>query len=102
MVWHSTQNQRIELERTQEVALILKQEYVDYEHALKITGMETLNVIRQKLCLSFEVTEKMFSIKKHIRSTRKQEKYIVPFSKFERFGKSAIPYLARLFNNFYF
>ena len=110
VVWHSsiTQKERIELERIQKVALriILKQDYVDYNHALKTTGLETLNDRRQKLCLNFakkcvrnEQTKKMFPVKNHQRNTRKQEKYIVPFSKTERFGKSAIPYMARLLNS---
>ena len=110
VVWHSsiTQKERIELERIQKVALriILKQDYVGYNHALKTTGLETLNDRRQKLCLNFakkcvrnEQTKKMFPVKNHQRNTRKQEKYVVPFSKTERFGKSAIPYMARLLNS---
>ena len=57
VVWHSsiTQNEVIELERIQKVALriILKHDYVDYDYALKTTGLEKLSTRRQKLCISF-------------------------------------------------
>ena len=110
VVWHSsiTQNEVIELERIQKVALriILKHDYVDYDYALKTTGLETLSTRRQKLCISFakkcvknEQTKKMFPVKIHQRQTRRQEKYVVPFAKTERFKNSAIPYMARLLNS---
>ena len=59
VVWHSsrTKGEQRDLERIQKVALkiILKETYVTYADALKLTGLETLSARRAKLCLSFAI-----------------------------------------------
>ena len=110
VVWSSsiTQGEKIELERVQKVALriILKDDYSDYANALKLTGLETLSIRREKLCLNFArkcvkntSTQDMFPLKEIKVNTRKPEKYYVPFGRTDRFKNSAIPYMSRLLNN---
>ena len=57
VVWHPaiTKGERRDIERTQKVALkvIFGQKYTSYEHALKLTGLETLDSRRKKLSLNF-------------------------------------------------
>ena len=109
VVWHSslTKGERLDLERVQKVALrlILKEDYNTYSHALKVTGLPTLESRRKHLCLQFakkcvksEATKDMFPTNQHSRKTRNQEKYHVPFARTDRLGNSAIPYMARLLN----
>ena len=109
VVWHSaiTKEEEVSLERVQKV--ILKQEYNNYDDALKRTNLQTLVDRREKLCLNFalkctthEKNKEMFPLNKtnHSMSSsmRHQEKYEVQFSRTTRLGKSAIPYLQRLLN----
>ena len=57
VVWHSslTKGKQLDIERIQKVAMriILKDEYINYTHALRITGMSTLKSRRNSLCLNF-------------------------------------------------
>ena len=110
VVWSSsiTQGEQIELERVQKVALriILKDQYSHYVNALELTGLETLSMRREKLCLNFAKkcaknpsTKDMFPLKQIKVNTRKPEKYQVPFGRTDRFKNSAIPYMSRLLNN---
>ena len=110
VVWSSsiTQGEQIELERVQKVALriILKDQYSHYVNALELTGLETLSMRREKLCLNFAKkcaknpsTKDMFPLKQIQVNTRKPEKYQVPFGRTDRFKNSAIPYMSRLLNN---
>ena len=109
VVWHSslTDWEETALERVQKVALrlILKENYPGYSAALELTGLETLAVRRDKLCLNFAKkcvkfphTTDMFPQNKKIRVTRKTEKFVVPFARTERYKNSSIPYMARLLN----
>ena len=56
-VWHSslTRGDRLDIERVQKVALriIMKDEYISYENALRICKLKTLSERRTELCLSF-------------------------------------------------
>ena len=112
VVWHSslTCGEDLELERIQKVALriILKEDYLSYSHALKITGLEPLRIRRQRLCLRFakkctrnQLTQDMFPLKQRRVNTRHREVFHVPFARTERFANSAIPYMARLLNTDY-
>ena len=109
VVWHSsiTKGEQRDLERIQKVALkiILKETYVTYADALKLTGLETLSARRAKLCLSFakkctksDKTSFMFPEKETIVKTRHHEKFVVAAAKTDRYAKSAIPYMQRLLN----
>ena len=55
VVWHSslTKGEQLDIERIQKVAMriILKDEYINYTHALSITCMSTLKSKRNSLCL---------------------------------------------------
>ena len=57
MVWHSslTNCQNLEIDRVQKVALriILKNDYISYENALKITSLPTLSDRQLHLCKTF-------------------------------------------------
>ena len=109
VVWHSsiTKGEQRDLERIQKVALrfILKESYVTYADALKLTGLETLSVRRAKLCLSFakkctksDKTSYMFPENTTTVNTRHREKFIVAAAKTDRYAKSAIPYMQRILN----
>ena len=95
------------MERVQKVALkiILQDKYINYSHALKVTGLPTLKARRNKLSLNFaknclknEMTSDMFPRNNNVVNTRQHEQYYVPHAKTERFARSAIPYMARQLN----
>ena len=110
-VWHFSlsEEERINLERVQKVAfkVILKSRYIDYESALKILGLKTLEERRYSLCLNFAkkatkhpVAKEMFplnSFSEH--STRHQEKYKVQMARTSRLRDSSIPQMQRLLNS---
>ena len=109
VVWHSslTKGEQLDIERIQKVAMriILKDEYINYTHALRITGMSTVKSRRNSLCSNFarkcvrnKMTSDMFPKNNVILSTRNHEEFHVPHAKTERMAKSAIPYMARLMN----
>ena len=109
VVWHSslTKGEQLDLERVQKVALriILKDQYLNYIHALKITGIPTLKARRNDLCLKFakscvknNMTSDIFPLNNFILNTRQHEKYYVPHAKTDRLARSAIPHMARLLN----
>ena len=110
-VWHSslTEKNTSDLERIQKTAakVILKSSYENYEKALKLLDMETLEKRREKLCLSFAKkclkSEKMNTLfpenQKTSMKTRNQERFKVNFANRERYRKSTIPYLQRMLNS---
>ena len=57
-MWHSslTKENRNDLERVQKAALkvILKSDYDNYENALKVSGLQSLNERRDTMSLKFE------------------------------------------------
>ena len=57
VVWHSsiTEEEITDIERVQKTALriILREEYLDYNSALVMTGLDTLKDHRTQLCLTF-------------------------------------------------
>ena len=100
VVWHSsiTGGERIELERVQKVALrlILREDYDNYQHALEISNLETLETRRKALCLKFakkctksEHSQDIFPLN----SNHHHEKYFVTFAKTDRMKDSAILFL---------
>ena len=110
-VWHSslTEENSIDLERVQKVALkiILKNEYEDYDVALKKLNVEKLSDKQEKLslrfakkCLKHDIAKNMFPNKEgEIQSnTRHREKYQVFSSNNERLRKSAIIYMQNQLN----
>ena len=109
VVWHSslTQEDSNSLERVQKTALriILKDNYVDYYHALNLVDLETLFDRREKLCIKFAtqcVKNKkmahMFPLKSKVVNTREHERYYVQPAFTDRLKYSAIPYMQRLLN----
>ena len=110
-VWHSslTKENRQDLERVQKAALrlILKSEYKDYEDALKLSRIQSLEERREQLSLRFVkkslknlTFSKLFPLKntKHVMSVRNPLKYYINKANTERYKNSAIPYLQRLLN----
>ena len=109
-VWHSslTFDNLTDIERVQKNALkiILKDEYICYEHALTQTGLESLVERRDKLCLKFakaclknDNVKDMFPINDTIsQDVRDREKFKVTFAHTGRLKDSAIPYMQRLLN----
>ena len=109
-VWHSslTKKDSKDLERVQKSALrvILGDRYRNYEEALNIIKIDSLEERRQKICLKFaqqclrnEKLRDMFPKSKsdHKMTKRNREK-IVTKAITERFRKSAIPSMQRLLN----
>ena len=109
-VWHSslTFENMTDIERVQKNALkiILKEEYVTYEHALNKVGLECLVERREKLCLKFAKAclknanvRDMFPYNDSIiNDVRQREKFKVTFAHTGRLKDSAIPYMQRLLN----
>ena len=109
VVWHSglSEENKQDLSRVQKSAckIILKNNYQDYENALNILDLETLNERRHKLCETFAkkcVTNGTISFplidKSKYINTRSTDKYIVQHCNTERLKKSAIPNMQRLLN----
>ena len=99
--------QILDLERIQKVALriILKDEYVSYEIALKRCELTTLSERRNRLALRFAKkctlnpkTKNMFPEVNKTRITRVSGRYEVLKAKTERLSKSSIPQMQRLLN----
>ena len=112
VVWHSSL--RIAnikaIERVQKVALkiILNEDYQSYDHALKVTGLPSLQERRTMLCKKFainciknEKTSHMFPkrILSTVVNTRDPEKFFVQPARTDRLQNSAIPYMQRLLNS---
>ena len=111
-VWHSslTLENFQDLERVQKNALriILQEDYMSYSHALNMTGLSTLFVRRELLCLRFA---KSCLKNKHMKSifplndatslinTRFREVFKVTKSRTERLKNSAVQYMQRLLNS---
>ena len=113
-VWHSslTKENRQDLERVQKAALkvILRSEYKDYEDALRITGLQSLDKRREMIGLRFVKNSlknanfsKLFPLKKikHVMSVRNPLKYQMNKANTERYKKLTIPYLQGFLNKDY-
>ena len=109
VVWHSslTKKERNEIERVQKVALkiILGSDYEDYNAALEIAGLSTLDDRRKGLCKQFAKNciknpkmYRLFPLNKITKNTRNPEKYLVTPANTDRLARSAIPYMQRLLN----
>ena len=109
VVWHSslTKKERNEIERVQKVALkiILGSDYEDYNAALEIAGLSTLDDRRKGLCKQFAKNciknpkmYRLFPLNKIAKNTRNPEKYLVTPASTSRLARSAIPYIQRLLN----
>ena len=87
--------------------VILRNDYKDYEEALRLTGLQSLDSRREMIGLRFvknslrnDNFSKLFPLKKikHVMSVRNPLKYHVNRANTERYRKSTIPYLQRLLN----
>ena len=110
-MWHSslTEENREDLERVQKAALkvILKKDYLNYEDALKVTNLQSLEERRQMLairfaknCLKNENYSKLFPLNnpKHGMKVRDPLKYQIKKANTERYKGSSIIYMQRLLN----
>ena len=104
-VWHSrlTLENLMDIERVQKNALkiILKDDYISYEHALDSVGLDCLADRRQQLCLKFAKAclkhpemKEMFPYNQH----GQREKFHVTFESTDRLKESGIPFMQRLLN----
>ena len=111
VVWHSslTKQNINDLERVQKsaVRIILGGHYENYQKALSLLKLETLEDRRKNLCLNFAKKclknarmKKMFplNMKKHNMNTRHMQKYRIQFAKSERLKKSPLIYMQTLLN----
>ena len=105
-VWHFsiTKEESNDIERVQKNALriILKKNYVSYEHALSQTQLQSLEERRLILCQNFAnkcvknpKTADMFPLDQ----TRHSNRYQVTFAKNSRLLNSAISQMQRILNN---
>ena len=87
--------------------IILRDRYINYKNALNVTGLETLEVRRQKLCLKFAkacISNDKFSDmfprtkKDHSMEKRKKEVFLVKRAKTARLRKSAIVNMQKMLN----
>ena len=110
VVYHSslTIEQSNKLERVQKTCLkvILGDNYVSYEAALEMSGLESLFIRRTRRCLNFSLgclkyskTSKLFPLNQNQeKSVRNHEKFHVNFAKTSKYQHSAIPYCQKLLN----
>ena len=111
-VWHSSLSfhNLTDIERVQKNALkiILQEDYCNYEHALKISNLDSLVDRREMLCLKFakscvknNTVRDMFPVNPvdyHV-DTRDREVYNVTMANTERLRRSAVPYMQRMLNS---
>ena len=100
--------QEAALERCQSVCLrvILQDNYISYEAALEMAGIETLKTRREARCLDFSLkclkhntNKRLFPLNQNKQSNvRSREKYTVNFARTSAYQNSAIPYCQRLLN----
>ena len=112
VVWHSSlsEQQSRSLERCQSVCLrvILGDNFISYEAALEMTGLQKLSDRRQSRCLEYglkslknPVNKRYFPENPNLNLTltaREREKYTVNFARTKQYQQSAIPYIQRLLN----
>ena len=110
-VWHCalTQSQQKRMERIQKRSLriILSYQYLSYDQALSLTGLETLHERWQFLCLTFarkvfksNRTEQWFLPSNSTRNLRNNRICLEPKYKTDRYRNSTIPFLTRLLNTY--
>ena len=110
-VWHSglTVENTNDLERVQKCALkiILKNSYKNYQNALNILELESLESRREFLCLQFAKkslkNQKMKNLfphnkKIHKMSPRKRQPFKINFTNTDRLKKSPVIYMQQLLN----
>ena len=99
----------MDIERVQKAALkvILQGEYEDYEQALGVLDLESLNKRRERLALKFAKNglndphfSKLFPLRerKHGMIARNSEKYYIKKTNTLRNKVSSVPFLQRLLN----
>ena len=105
-----TQQQTNLLERCQAVSLriILQYNYISYEAAMKMTGLEPLSDRRQKRCLDFSLkcikhsqNRRFFPKNPNLENEghiRNREEFVVSFGRTKAYQNNAIPYCQRLLN----
>ena len=104
-----TQENSKNLERTQKTfaKLILKEKFKNYEQALIILNLDTLEKRRQELCIRFarngikqNKLNDLFptNYKVHNMKTRNVKKYKVDFANTERYKKSSIVAMQNMLN----
>ena len=110
--WHGaiTYNERLDIERVQKVALhiILGDKYDNYKSALELSGLETLEDRRDKLCLKFAKKAernpkhmKWFKQRPKTATRNNNPKYWNVIARTDRLKKSPIPYLTNILNEHY-
>ena len=108
-VWFSaiSNEEREDIERVQRVAckVILKEEYTNYNDALKTLNLQTLSDRRQILakrfaekCAKSEKFADLFPLNPSSADLRNNEKYKVKFARTSRLKDSAIPAMQKLLN----
>ena len=111
--WNSnlTEHCSKEIERVQKsfAHIVLGDQYVNYQNALQILGLETLKTRRHKICKKFALksskhpNHSKWFLKQEttakIKTRRKPLKYKAPFARLERFKRSPIPYLTNILNS---
>ena len=111
VVWHSSlsKNNISDIERIQKsaVKIILKDQYKDYNSALKQLNLQTLSRRREVLCLRFakksiklQTFKNLFPLnkKKHCMKKRRPRKFFENPANTDRYLKSSIPYMQSLLN----
>ena len=109
--WNSslTESDKEEIERVQKTMLkiIHGEDYIDYDNALKLSNLTTLEERREALCLTFAMKCTDNLNHKHLFKLNENSfhhhptKFEVPFCQHERYKKSPLPYLTGLLNKFY-
>ena len=109
VVWSAsiTQEESRALERIQKCSLklIYKEQYISYENALKLSGLQDLRSRCIELSYRFALkcsenpkTSYMFPKNVQKKITRNPETFHIPFAYHNRLRDSAIPQMARLLN----
>ena len=109
ITFHSTLTQKLsdKIETIQKASLkvILDENYISYEAALEMCGLESLYCRREARCLKFGLKSGAdyfpLNPSDDTHEIKNREHFIVNKAKTEKYSKSAIPYIQRKLNNYY-
>ena len=97
---------KLELQQKRSLAVILGSQYRSYRHALSLTSLPRLDILRERATLNWAIKAQrnplhsdMFPLNQSTVETRGRNKYQEYICFTMRYYNSAVPYMTRLLNS---
>ena len=98
-------SQILELQQKRSFAIILGQQYRNYDHARILLDLPRLDKLRQEACIKWAVRAQknpqhchLFPLTRNNVNTRSKKKFVEYFCHTTKYFKSAVPYMTRALN----